>query len=1366
MRKNRIFSALGYGLLTVLGLLLLCAPNLWAQATPASGASAPNTPHAAPDLVVTGIRFTPDNIGAGKKADITPVIKNQGDANAATLKFYLYVEPSQDPPTVTTPNSGQLVFGLGLAAGATFDGWTQTEVAFTKDNPQVCVLVDPDNQVAESNESNNLFCIKTTVVEPAPDAYEQDDTCQTAKAFVFPGSAQNRNLSHENNQPDTDWISFTVKSGVNYTAKVTPVGKDAGGISLELENQCDIPGSFGNGTELKFTAPQDGIYYLKITDSDGSYGPDNAYQFILTQTDACSLYNEPNNSCSVPTDFPLSVGEQTQTFCRANDEDWIRFEVQAGGKYRISTINTGARADPQLSLFADCRGGLTQTQLSFVAPTSGYYYLKTQNKDPQVFGADTEYKIKIEELEKGCTQDRYEPDDSIANAQPLSIDGGRVNHNTCPKGNTDFFKVDAPKGATFTVETFNLAKTADTKLCLLNSNGEKLRCDRDSGAGLGSRLILENVDAGAYYFSVEDENNGVAGDETAYDIQAISGLCQKDSNEPDDTAQTAKAFTVDGAAQNHNICNPDDTDWVSFNATANTSYVIETTKIGPEADTQLTLYGPNNNLLQRNDDFSADVNSRITFVASQTGVYRVRVQLYNPSSYGTGTEYSINIKQGTATPPPQPTEQPQTPKPDTQGAPTNVTTLILFNRARIVDLYGETAATDLTNKLTSLAANDLVKGEIIRLDRNQQINDAYVLWTSNNDNYLSVEKANAVANQIRQMIMAYLGEHQGVKYLLLVGDDRVLPFRRVADNTPQQPEKTYTFASNNSPTGAAIQANYFLSDDFYAAKTPIPHNGREVYVPDLTTGRLIETPADMIKQIDTFVNNPKPTLQQALVTGYDFVQDSGSEDCKAWRKSMGEANVPCLIGDTWSRNQLVDLQLRTNSPFKLQSINGHADHYREGVPSGGGGGELRASAVDAVVGLDLSGGLIYTLGCHAGLNVPPENTTEPLDLAEAFTRKGANYIGNTGYGWGFLNGIGLSEQVIQYFTAGLKKGGSIGVALTNAKRQYYQLTLANTPYDEKVMQEITYYGLPMFEWPKSLADDNPFPGVGDNFQGGGSLGPGEVVISTTTNFTFTPALSGNNNLLSLSSDADGNYLTFGGYSAASLDQPIQPLYFRNVSKPDLGVRSGVIRSATVNQVSGNFNPTIATASNEFVNASESKIDPLADGQPPTWYPPLEVTAQSLQKDSLMSAQLGQYNPETQQQRIFGGLQVQLFYSTSTDEVPPQFSLVDGQYNPKTGQVNVKLGVSDDYGVQVVTIHYIEDERQALTALKTVDAHYDASLQKWLGNFPGNENSIFYVSAVDRSGNQQTVNNKGLNYRPVQARPLDPDTNIYLPLVAR
>ncbi|MEZ4866222.1 MAG: CARDB domain-containing protein [Caldilineaceae bacterium] len=1370
MTEQRLFKPWGQlaGLLGLsLVLMLLFTHSLWAQAAPTAG-------DAAPDLVVTEIRFLPDP-GAGIKSDITPVIKNQGDANAGTIKFYIYVEPEQDPPTTTTTVDDQFTFGLGLAAGATFDGYTRTEWPFTQNNPQVCVLVDPDNQVAESNENNNLFCIKTSPDnDPPPDAYEPDDQCSAAKQILTNGTAQDHNLSHhEGGIADTDWVSFTVESGVQYTAKVIPKGQDAEKIGLELYSNCDSSGSFGSSAEVKFTAPETGVIYLKASHNDATYGNNHAYQLTVNRFSACSLYAEPNNSCSVPVDFPLSEKTQEHNFCQANDVDWIRFEVQAGGKYKVSATNVGSRADAKLSLFGDCTGGLSEPQLTFVAPTTGYYYLEVKNGDGNVFGADTEYKINIDELEKGCTQDRYENDNAIANAQPISIDSSKATHNICPKGDTDWIKIDATKGTTFTVETYNLGKAADTKLCLHNSNGEKLRCDRDSGAGLGSRLVFGEHEAGTYYFSVQHEDGEVAGEETSYDIHAISGLCQNDSMEPDNTPGAAKPIATDNTAQNHNACGPDDADWVSFNATANTDYVIETKKIGAEGDTLLELYDPNNNLIQRNDDFTKDVNSQIAFKPTQSGTYRVKTQLYNPTYYGAGTEYSISVRTGE--PDKVEPDNPKTPQTNEDPAipATAVRTLILFNRARIVELYGEQAAADLTAKLTALAQyknstlNIAVNGEIIRLDRNQRVNDAYVSWTSNSQNYQSVEKANAVANEIRQLVMTYLSERKGVQYLILVGDDRVLPFRRVPDNTPQQSESTYTFVSTNHPTGAAIKANYFLSDDFYATKEPIPHKGREVYVPDLTTGRLIESPDEMIKIINTFMSNPRRTVQNALVSGYDFVKDSAAEDCKSWRKELGEANVPCPIGENWSKAQLTGYQLRTDSPFLLQSINGHADHFREGIPAGGGGGDLRGSEIDAVVGLDLSGGLIYTLGCHGGLNVPPENSTEPIDLVQAFTRKGANYIGNTGYGWGYLYGIGLSEQVIQFFTAELKKGGPIGAALTKAKQQYYQLTRVNTPYDEKVMQEITFYGIPLFELQTqgSLGGD-PFPGVEDNFQIGGSLGDDQVVISTTANFNFTGALSGDASILSTSSDDTfGDYMTFGDYSVAAPDQPVQPLYFRDISAANLSVRSGVVRSATVAKVEDNFDPTIATPDNEFTDNPESQIEPLADGSMPSWYPPVEVTAESVKDESLMSAQLGQYDPNTGQQRVFGSLQVELFYSTATDEVPPDITLVDGQYQKATGQVLVKIGATDDYGIQKVTIQYIEDDRQAFLALKTVDASFDANLQKWVGSFPGNENSVFYVTVVDRSGNRQTANNKGLNFRPVQAR-ISTTTNLYLPLVMK
>ncbi|MEZ4718678.1 MAG: CARDB domain-containing protein [Caldilineaceae bacterium] len=119
-----------------------------------------NALNAAPDLVVTEIRFLPPEFGAGDEVDITPVVKNQGGADAAVIKLYLYVEPEQDPPTSETTVDGQTTFGLGLAA-EDVRRLARTSFPITQDNPQICVLVDPDNQVAESNEDNNLFCVKS-----------------------------------------------------------------------------------------------------------------------------------------------------------------------------------------------------------------------------------------------------------------------------------------------------------------------------------------------------------------------------------------------------------------------------------------------------------------------------------------------------------------------------------------------------------------------------------------------------------------------------------------------------------------------------------------------------------------------------------------------------------------------------------------------------------------------------------------------------------------------------------------------------------------------------------------------------------------------------------------------------------------------------------------------------------------------------------------------------------------------------------------------------------------------------------------------------------------------------------------------------
>ncbi|MEZ4583122.1 MAG: PPC domain-containing protein, partial [Caldilineaceae bacterium] len=260
-------------------------------------------------------------------------------------------------------------------------------------------------------------------------------------------------------------------------------------------------------------------------------------------------------------------------------------------------------------------------------------------------------------------------------------------------------------------------------------------------------------------------------------LQAVSGSCTPDQFEPNNLAASSTALAGDGTKQQHNICGADDADWLALDVTSGNHYVVQTSPVGGESDTVLEVYDPDNNLVGRNDDFSQSVNSQVSFTAQKTGTYHAKVQLYNPTYYGSGTEYEVSFRQGEPDEPVDPEENAQDPQPreEEDPSPSNVRTLILVNRARFAQLYGEEAASRLMAKLDELAADDGVRGEIIRLDRNQQVNQAYANWTGNETNYKSVERANLVTNEIRKVIMTYLSERGGVKFLVLVGDDQCCP---------------------------------------------------------------------------------------------------------------------------------------------------------------------------------------------------------------------------------------------------------------------------------------------------------------------------------------------------------------------------------------------------------------------------------------------------------------------------------------------------------------------------------------------------------------------------------------------------------------
>ena len=325
--------------------------------------------------------------------------------------------------------------------------------------------------------------------------------------------------------------------------------------------------------------------------------------------------------------------------------------------------------------------------------------------------------------------------------------------------------------------------------------------------------------------------------------------------------------------------------------------------------------------------------------------------------------------------------------------------------------------------------------------------------------------------------------------MVIVGSDKVIPFRRVVDQTTVGNERYYSNDSGLKPDTqlfASLSAGNILTDDYYVDEQPIAYNGTSLYLPDVAISRLVETPADIVTEITTFLSperRGKLASSSALVAGYDFMAD-GATRVQEILNGAG-LSVDPLINDNWTGQQLKDRLAGASAD--VAGIAGHFTHFA-GISAAGylssisqdpswGPEELLTSkeiADATVAGAPMfAGRLVFSMGCHAGLNVPDsdslttgaDNTSsiDPrLDFAQATMSQGGVFLGSTGYGYGESDGIGETEALLVALAKNLVAGGDVGQALAQAKREFIGSQSAVTPYDQKSSIEFVLYGMPQY----------------------------------------------------------------------------------------------------------------------------------------------------------------------------------------------------------------------------------------------------------------------------------------------------------------
>ena len=247
--------------------------------------------------------------------------------------------------------------------------------------------------------------------------------------------------------------------------------------------------------------------------------------------------------------------------------------------------------------------------------------------------------------EEPVVPDEWEPDDTPEDASPIEM-GGVQAHNLHVTGDHDWLYFEGEPGGSYVIETSNLGREIDTVVSLYDSTGNELALDDDGGEEFGSsRLFWVAEEGGRLYVMVRGLADTEGGWGTDYEVSLrVAEGFRMDEYEPDDSSAQATRIEVE-ETQRHNRHVSGDEDWISFQAEAGSTYVIETSRLGDRADTVAYLYDAQGNELALDDDGGDEARaSRLRWTAPDSGLFFVKVGNWLPTWAGLGTGYDLTLR--------------------------------------------------------------------------------------------------------------------------------------------------------------------------------------------------------------------------------------------------------------------------------------------------------------------------------------------------------------------------------------------------------------------------------------------------------------------------------------------------------------------------------------------------------------------------------------------------------------------------------------------------------------------------------------------------------------------------------------------------
>ncbi len=440
--------------------------------------------------------------------------------------------------------------------------------------------------------------------------------------------------------------------------------------------------------------------------------------------------------------------------------------------------------------------------------------------------------------------------------------------------------------------------------------------------------------------------------------------------------------------------------------------------------------------------------------------------------------------------------------------------LIVTNRTQLYANHTGGEVTSLLSRLYNVAQGAPHNAQPLGVVYNADLYDTDVRnWDNTAVNYASETTANAVADELDDLIEDWVEDGTWTwsyhfifsttvsadfypYYLLLVGDDDVLPFYRYNDPSNDEGidkisngcDHGWCTTSATNPAIHATDEDYFFTDNPYGDLW----GGTDWRTGDLElgVGRLVgDTADDMRTLLESSLATDGGTWRAVMASVDGWELGYSNPSCPG--DAIGDVlNVPArlsargfnVLNDTetprtvdvvseYPANWNSSFRAAANAGMDIFFIGGHNYYSYATIPDDAFSPDDTCSGAGCDYNrFDNDHPLAFIVGCHGGLPVPDIDVPGGVadDMVYDLAHEGARaYVGATGFSYGSPGSLCYAtwgERLIQHFfdefLPAASESRTIGHALSLAKDSYVFGFGSDNSLDRKTVTEFNLYGVP------------------------------------------------------------------------------------------------------------------------------------------------------------------------------------------------------------------------------------------------------------------------------------------------------------------